>query len=140
MNITVQKNHLEGQILYRSLVPIKNILPITIRCLLVRLTTWPNLFQHFCIRHPNTNTASIILSGIKVFVISRNSGVCIILIGSNSALEVRKSLSFWPSSSETSEVVRVITVTPFLEGPNFWIKFDPLNDFFKRRASHHFKE
>ena len=28
----------------------------------------------------------------------------------------------------------------FLTGPNFCTKFDPLNDFFKQRASYHFKE
>ena len=27
----------------------------------------------------------------------------------------------------------------FYQGPNFCTKFDPLNDFFKRRTSYHFK-
>ena len=31
----------------------------------------------------------------------------------------------------------ILTLTPFLKGPDFWTKFDPIHDFFKRRATYH---
>ena len=38
------------------------------------------------------------------------------------------------------QLIQVRTKTPFFyKGPNFCTKFDPINDFFKRRTSYYFK-
>ena len=61
----------------------------------------------------------------------------------------RKKVQYFPSNRRFLKKLRTksflwvffykIEDAVFSKGPNFCTKFDPLNDFFKRRASYHFK-